>query len=174
MAINKNKNRVARKKTQKNGKYAVKINNSMNTLSKINNSLSPLCRVSNSMTPLSSDSMNPLCVGNDSMITASICADFTWEIVDRSTYKIHTPYTSKGALELLSTEELSATYLNTIITLIHQKGSCFGIDCYKCPLSIGYMCSQSTPSDRYTCAVKYMITTYGESATKEMITEALL
>jgi len=174
MAINKNKNRGARKKTQKNGKYAVKINNSMTPLSKINNSMTPLSKINNSMNPVSSDSMNPLCVGNDSMITASISADFTWEIVDRSTYKIHTPYTSKGALELLSTEELSATYLNTIITLIHQKGSCFGIDCYKCPLSIGYMCSQSTPSDRYTCAVKYMITTYGEREAKELIIEALL
>jgi hypothetical protein len=145
MGINKNKTKIARKKTQKNGNILPKINNSMNILPKINNSMVP---INDSMDSVNA-SMNTVVTNNDSMpsmieLTTSmgtlspIVNDFTWEAVDTSK--------EKGALEL-STEELSATYLTTIITLIHQKGSCFGIDCFKCPLSVGYICSQSTPID---------------------------
>jgi hypothetical protein len=163
-----------------------KINNSMSMLPKINNSMNMLPKINNSMVPINDSmdsvnaSMNTVVTNNDSMpsmieLTTSmgtlspIVNDFTWEAVD-------TPYTSKekGALELF-TEELSATYLTTIITLIHQKGSCFGIDCFKCPLSVGYICSQSTPIDyTYKLSVQWLIDTYGEKETKELIMEILI
>ena len=150
-----NSKKVARcvYKTQKNGNILPKINNSMNILPKINNSMNILPKINNSMTSVNT-SMNIVLTSNDSMVPV---------------------------LEL-STEELSTTYLNSIITLIHQKGSCLGLNCSKCPLSVDSTCYSNNvfyPNPKimqktYNRAIKYLITTYGEREAKAMIVEVLI
>ena len=124
-----------------------------NILPKINNSMNILPKINDSMTSVNT-SMNIVLTSNDSMVPV---------------------------LEL-STEELSTTYLNSIITLIHQKGSCLGLNCSKCPLSVDSTCYSNNvfyPNPKimqktYNRAIKYLITTYGEREAKELIVEALI
>ena len=124
-----------------------------NILPKINNSMNILPKINDSMTSVNT-SMNIVLTSNDSMVPV---------------------------LEL-STEELSTTYLNSIITLIHQKGSCLGLNCSKCPLSVDSTCYSNNvfyPNPKimqktYNRAIKYLITTYGEREAKAMIVEVLI
>jgi len=170
MAINKNKNRGARKKTQKNGNTVSKINNSMTPLSKINNSMTPLSKINDSLNPLSKiGSIDSLSTSNDSM------NDLPTDSI-RMVHEITDSITS-------ITKSIKNINLRDVLYLIEQNGHCRKIVCSVCPLILckykpmGAVIKKNNTA-RYNyiknLAIEWLIHEYGEREAKELIIEALL
>ena len=63
--------------------------------------------------------------------------------------------------------------LTTILSIIKNNGNCSHIDCQLCML-MEYNCMYRSIDYTYKRAVQWLIDTYGEKETKELLTEILL